>query len=203
MLDENEVKDILERLRSGFQPTEAEADKWNVAATVHAFRGQIAELDLRWILPLAAETDGPRAAFYLSLLQPFSTREEVCTVLRKRFESASPYLKSQLLWRLLDDRELPPETHSSIFDFVMSDFDSFQQSCVSYLGGPAEILPAALRRMADCPPSKRWIYLCCLPQYAQDQHAVHGVLTIAGTSSDTFMAKVAHRLVAQFFGENL
>jgi hypothetical protein len=202
MVDDIAVRDMVERLRGGYRPSEDEASDWNVAVTMHGLRHQVGEPDLRWILPLVAEEDGPRAAFYLALLQPFSTRDDVRQLLSQRFETTSPYLKSQLLWRLLDDPDLPHATQARLFEFVMSDFAFFQKACVEYLGTPAAILPAALGRIADCPPTKRWIYLCCLPQYAEDQHAVAGLLTIAAGSADGFTALVARTLIGRFFREN-
>ena len=194
-------EDVLDRLRGGYRPTEAEAGQWNMASTVDRLRRQLGEPDLKWILPVIAETDGTTAAFYLALLQPFATKGDVRNLLARRFETAGPYLKSQLLWRLLDDPDLPAAMHETLFRFVMADFNGFQSATVGYFGSPAGILPAALRRMADGPPSKRWIYLCCLPQYADDQYAVKGLLAIGADSAERFTAQVARTLMEQFFCE--
>ena len=192
---------VLNRLRSGYRPTEAEAGGWNTASTLDGLRRELGEPDLNWILPMVTETDGAMAAFYLALLQPFATKESVRSILAHRFETAGPYLKSQLLWRLLDDPDLPVAMHENLFRFVMADFMSFQNASAAYLGNPADILPAALGRIADGPPSKRWIYLCLLPQYAENQHAVKGLLAVAADSADTFTAQVARTLMEQVFPE--
>jgi len=49
--------------------------------------------------------------------------------------------------------------------------------------------------------SKRWIYFCCLPKYAADQHAVKGLLTIAMNSTEAFTGRVARTLMERFFNE--
>lgn len=202
MGDENTMNGLISRLRSGYRPTETEAIAWNVADTVHVLRSEITEADLRWIIPPPSRMRRVRSLRFMPrFLQPFATNPEVRHFLAQRFETAGPYLKAQLLWRLLDDAALPSAVQNKLFEFVISDWSFFQNACVAYLGSPSEILQAALGRLADCPTTKRWIYLCCLPQYADDQHAVKGVLTIAVNSTETFTAHVAHTLMDRFFTE--
>jgi len=198
-MDGKMVNELVSRLRSGYRPTDSEISDWNVAQNIDGLRRQVMESDLAWIMPAIAEDDGPRAAFYLALLQPLAAKAEVRDLLTRRFETASPYLKSQLIWRLLDDADLPAAVHETLFQFVMSDWQSFQGSSVAFLGSPSEILAAALGRLADCLASKRWIYLCCLPQYAADQRAVKGLLIVASGSADALMARVARALLDRFF----
>jgi hypothetical protein len=160
MVDDNTISRQMSRLRSGYYPTEAEALAWNTAENTHLLRSEITEADLEWIVPRIQEDEGPRASFYSALLQPLATNPEVRKFLSQRFETASPYLKAQLLWRLLDDAALPNATHIKLFEFVISDWELFQSSCVAYLGNPSVIVQAALGRLAECPASRRWIYLC-------------------------------------------
>jgi hypothetical protein len=201
MTEGTSADNLMNRLRSGYLPTEAEATAWNVEQTVHGLRGQITQSDLSWIMPSIAKGDDSRTAFYLALLQPLGAEPEVRAFLTERFESASPYLKAQLLWRLLDDAALSEAAHAMLFAFVMSNWELFQASCVAYLGDGRQILQAVLRRFGECPASKRWVYLCCLPGYADDQQAVKGLLTITAASADAFMAKVADSLLERFFAE--
>ncbi|MBN9659209.1 MAG: hypothetical protein J0H49_13570 [Acidobacteria bacterium] len=146
--------------------------------------------------------EGVRAAFYLALVKPFAISSEVRSLLARRFDSASPSLRTELLWRLLDDPSLPLATHQRLFDFVKDHWDSFQ-GCLSYLGTPEEIVLSVLRRIAECPESKRWIYLCCLPQYAADPIAAKGILVLASASSDPFMAVVANSLLKRFWSDQM
>ena len=191
---------LVARLRGGYRPTDEEVAFWNVAETIDTLRSQVTEADLAWITPPISEDDGPRAEFYLALLKPLATNTGIRALLTQRFETASPYLKMQLLWRLLDDPDLPRATHRTLFDFVTSEWDTFQ-GCVSYLGTPSEVIQAALRRLAECPETKRWIYLCCMPQYATDQRAVKGLLKVASGSADAFTADVSRVLLERFFSD--
>jgi hypothetical protein len=193
------MSDQISRLRNGYRPNDDELSTWNVAENIQVLRDQITDADLEWIIPPIREGEGLGTAFYSALLQPLSTNPQVSSFLAARFETAGPYLKAQLLWRLLDDAALSSLTHTRLFEFVMSDWNFFQKSCVAFLGSPSEMLQATLRRMADCPASKRWIYLCCLPQYADDQHAVRGLLTLASDSGAAFTADVARTLIGRFF----
>jgi hypothetical protein len=198
-MDSTMASEQMKKLRGGYRPNEAEALAWNVAENVYLLRRDITASDLKWIKPPIEEDEGPCASFFTALLQPLATNENVRDFLVRRFKTAGPYLKVQLLWRLLDDAALPAATHESLFSFVLSDWDFFQSSCVSYLGSPSQIIEAALRRIADCPVGNRWIYLCCLPKYAADQHAVKGILAIATNSAETFTAHVARTLMERFF----
>ncbi len=96
MTDASGVNERFTRLRDGYAPTEAEASAWNVAETIDAMRRLVTEPDAAWLLPAVAGNDGPHAAFYLALLQPLAARPDVRDALTRRFEAASPYLKSRL-----------------------------------------------------------------------------------------------------------
>ncbi len=58
-------------------------------------------------------------------LKPLATNTGVRALLTEKFETASPHLKTQLLWRLLNDPDLPHATHRNLFDFVTSEWDTF------------------------------------------------------------------------------
>jgi len=106
-MDNNTTSDQMNRLRSGYRPTDAEVTAWNVAQNIDGLRRQITDTDLSWIMPAIAADEGASAAFHLALLQPLAAKPEVSKFLAQRFETAGPYLKSQLLWRLLDDNSAP------------------------------------------------------------------------------------------------
>jgi hypothetical protein len=195
----DEGRALVARLRGGYEPTDAELSAWTVADTIDILRGDITEADLTWIAARIADERGARGAFFLALSKPLATKPEIKSLLASRFETADARLRTELLWRLLDDPGLPDETHRRLFEFVTSEWDAFKVS-LPYLGAPSQILEAALRRIAECPRGKRWIYLCCLPEYAADQQAVTGLLALACTSDDGFLAHVARVLMERFYG---
>jgi hypothetical protein len=202
MIDKDATHSQLNLLRSGYRPSDSEATSWNVAHSIDPLRSQIVDEDLAWIFPAITESRGVQAAFYIALLKPLATKSSVREFLVQRFETSDSYLKSQLLWRIADDPALPVSIHDALFAFVMSNWSLFQDSCVvGYLGNPSQVLQAALGRLADCPVTKQWLYLCCLPQYADDQLAVRGVLNIAASSTQEFTANVARALVHRFFNQ--
>src|SRR5947209_18594729 len=92
-MDGTTITSQLSRLRSGYEPTDAEVCAWNVAQNIDGLRKEVADTDLSWIMPVVSGDDEPRAAFYLALLQPLAAKTEVSEYLARRFETAGFYLK--------------------------------------------------------------------------------------------------------------
>ncbi|XOV87598.1 MAG: hypothetical protein ACFHX7_22030 [Pseudomonadota bacterium] len=72
----------------------------------------------------------------------------------------SDKVKHSILWRLLDNPELPQAFHEEIFDFIRSDWSHFHEVIVHFYGRQG-IKQAITERLADpsFPTSKRWAYI--------------------------------------------
>lgn len=194
----------MTHMRNGHFPGNAEADWLNRFPLIDALRTRVQETDVQRLLGIVEDGDGPSAGFALSLVRHYSTEPEVKTRIQARWESASPYLKCHLLWRLLDDPELPEAWHRKLFNFILEAWDTFRQTQIKFMGTPQNVIPRALRRIGDpsFPESKKWAYLCCVPEVADDQIAARALVSLGLRSSDPFTQEVAKQLLNRFFVEH-
>jgi hypothetical protein len=196
-------EDFLGRGRSGYKFGLDEADQYNSTPFMLAVRPRVQESDLGWIFARLAEVSDARAGLYVGLLSKWVTTERVRTFLKSHWEIASPYVRSQLLWRMLDDPELSPEWHTTLFEFVLAEWEEFQTASRKFLGTAHElVLSRALERYADSawPASKKWAYLCSALGASDYPGALKLVLRLGELSGDQFQAEVAARLHQKLVG---
>lgn len=196
------VADVLiEYLRDGCQPTEREGDVLNRLPIIDAMRQQVTERDLTWIFEGLQRESGEVAGLYLSLLRKFTGDADVQQRLRDRWSTATPFLKAHLMWRILDDPDLPQEWHERLFAFVLEKWGTFQQVSLKFLGTPQTVVTQALRRLGDpsFPASKKWAYLCRVPEVAEDREAARALLSLGRNMSDPFAQEVAGTLLKRFY----
>lgn len=192
---------VVSYLRSGHHPKDEDSDKLNQVPLIDALRSRIITDDLTWITEVVAAESGSLAAFYLSLIKNFDTRSDIRDMLRHRWKTATPYLRAHLMWRILDDPQLPDEWHRTIFDFVIAEWETFSEVVRMFLGGPKDVIPNVLRRLGDAsyPESKKWINFCRLPEIAEDQEAAKALVSLGRLMPDPFCREVAEVLQQRFF----
>lgn len=120
--------------------------------------------------------------------------------MRELWLGASPYVRSHLLWRLLDDEELPSAWHSQLFEFVLQNWHTFRGSVVQFLGPDDEhVVIRALERYGDpsFPRSKKWAYLCSVACASNYPDAIRALLSIGLESNEPFTRQVAQTLVGR------
>lgn len=192
---------ILESLRAGRRPSNDEAARLNALPLIDKLRSAVRESDVPWLLKEAERGSGGSAALCLSLLRSFSARPDVHQRLLARWRTANAFMRAHLMWRILDAKKLPRAWHDRLFRFTLNEWDTFQKVSAQFIGPPDMILGQVLRRLGDpsFPDSKRWAYLCRLPEAAADQPAARALITIIQSSSDAFTRKVASALMRRFY----
>ncbi len=192
---------ILVEMRRGAVPAESDADYLNRLPIVDELRTRIKEQDLAWIWPVIDGERGERLGLYLSLLRNFTKRPEVQSRLRERWGSATPFGRAHLIWRILDDPDLPQEWHRTLFAFVLENWEDFQRVSLKFLGTPQTVVVQALKRIADpsFPGSKKWAYLCRVPTVADDPDAAKALVSVGLLMKDEFTREVAAELLRRFF----
>lgn len=192
---------VLAQIRDGHFPEDANAEFLNRFQLIDILRDRVEEKDVSLLLNVVESDSGPSAAFAASLLRSFCRREDVQARLRTRWESASDFLRCYLLWRILDDPDLPLEWHVKLFDFIFDKWDTFKNEQMMFWGTRQNVLAGIRRRMSDptFPKTKTWAYLCCLPELAEDRGAAEAAVRNGLDSSDPFTRKVAGKLLARFF----
>jgi hypothetical protein len=192
---------IIFHIRKGHQPKDNDSDRLNQVPLIDALRSRITADDLPWIMAVIEVESGSLAAFYLSLIKNFDTQSDIREILRHRWETATPYLRAHLMWRILDDPQLPEEWHRAVFNFVIAEWETFSEVVRKFLGGPQSVIPNVLRRLGDAsyPESKKWINFCRLPEIAEDQEAAKALVNLGRLMPDPFCKEVAEVLLQRFF----
>ncbi len=194
---------VISYLRKGNLPTEKEADYLNRLPIIDRLRSRITQSDLSLVLDVIDKESGEIAGLYLSFLRNFDLNPDIQAHLRKKWETATPFLKAHLMWRILDDSSLPVDWHEKLFDFVLNEWKTFQMVSLKFLGSSETVILQALKRIGDSgfPDSKKWAYLCRVPEVAEDQEAARALVNLGLSLKDPFTRKVAKVLLERFFQE--
>jgi hypothetical protein len=198
---------ILAQMRSGVQPPEQDCAALNrfrvhdvLRPHIDSLRSRVADNDLPWLLDLVKQDSPQLAAFGLSLLRPFCKQADVQERLRARWHNAKPFMRQHLLWRLLDDPQLPGEWHRRIFDFIIrDDWQGFREVTATFCGTNEELIVHVLRRLGDktFPDSKKWVYLCRLAAGIDDVAVVRVLLGLGHLVGDPFAQEVTKVLLEE------
>lgn len=195
---------IIAYMRNENRPTDEEADFLDRMPMISALRERISESDIPWLLKVVEKESGPIAGLFCSLLRNHIHRQEVKICLESRWNTANLLLKNRLMWRMLDDPDLPGEWHRRFFDFVLADWNNFQDSGLKFYGGSQQALGNILSRLADpaFPSSKKWIYLCSAAGVVEDRNAAKAVVDSGRSMNDPFAREVAEILLKRFYSED-
>lgn len=197
----SESRALLDRLRNGRPLSDKEAERFTRAGVVDALRPHINRADLSWLWFGIHTSSEPRAGFYLSLLKPLAEDEEVHRELLTMWKTALPPIRFHLMWPILDKQDLCEQIHEDLFEFVFEHWNVFMPKAAQFLAPPDAIIAKVIRRLGDplFPESKGWAYLCCLPEYADDQETARALLRVGLKMNAPFTRIVAERLLARFF----
>lgn len=195
---------VVRSLRHGQLPEAGEAECLNQARLVDRMRTFVREDDAEWLLALAETQEPCLAGLAATLLQPVADREDVSIRLQQLWKStSSPYLRTILTWRLLDNPRLDfGAWNRPLFDFLMQEWPVAKEQILQFWSSPEEVVPRVMRRLADpsVPASKKWVYLCNLPEVAADPAEARAILEGAAEMlEDPFAQEVAARLLARFY----
>lgn len=192
---------LLQSWRAGHLPSASEAKGLVSLFSMKPLRALISSDDLNWLLPEVRSGDEYRAALCIGLLAGHTRRPDVQQELQAAWDSASPFVKSQLLWRITDDPRLPMKWRESLFAFVVAEWDVFHVAAREFYGVREELVLAwALERYAsgEFPVSKGWAYLCNIASVTIYPAAAKAVLGMGLGSPDDFTRFVAQWLLDNF-----
>jgi hypothetical protein len=192
---------VLEHLRRGAVPSEADADLLNRLPIIDWLRERVQRPDVEWLIRVIATQEGEFAGLCLSLLRKFDTGPAIQSVLQQRWSGASAFLKAHLMWRILDDPKLPEQWHEELFSFILREQDVFHAVSLKFLGTPDTVVEKARQRYEDpqFPQSKKWSYLCRVAGVAANPGEARRFLEVALSSLDPFTRRVATTLLNRFY----
>ena len=194
---------VVDFLRNGARPSEEESDVFNRHPQVDWLRETIRPDDvMKWLIPSVSE-DSEYAGLCLSLLRKYDEQPDVQEFLKARWQTASPFLRAHLLWRILDDPKLPMEWHETVFQFVLDHMGQFHAVSLRFLGTSEDVVESARERYEDprFPTSKKWAYLCRVAGIAANKAEAKAFLQDALLDSHAFNKHVAQTLLQIYYGE--
>lgn len=196
---------IMTRVRAGEFPEEPEAQALNEYRFLSAIRPFVQPEDVPRILDAVDRFPAERGGFAANLLRRFCPRNDIQCRIQRRWESADAALRVHLLWRLLDDPAIHRSWHDKLFGFVVDQWLVFRASLSRWYATPDQVIPGVIEAIADpdVPDSKRWAYLCCLPEIAGDQRTALAILRAASRSLDPLSREFADAILRRFFPDAL
>lgn len=106
------------------------------------------------------------------LIRDYTNSPEINTKLYEAFNKAvSNKFKYEILWDILNYKQLPVDVHHQLFDFYFSNLEEFSKEAYDYYKRDGRNLfnftIYSRIKQRDIPNTKKWIYLCDL--YASDE----------------------------------
>ena len=200
------AKGILEILRETRKLDESIADQFNRRPLIDELRKHITDEDRdNWVLEGAAGDKVEHAGLCLSFLQKYDTQPAIIDFLRGHWENASPRIKAHLLWRILDDVNLPQDWHEKLFAFMLAHPLEFHSASLKFIGTPETVVQRVRERMQTAPydgrpETKRWAYLCRVAGVAaQPEEAIEFLRHARENEELEFVRQVATSLLERFY----
>lgn len=199
---------IAAHLESGTFPDEGDAARLLYAAEIKIMRDLVARRPalVERMLQFAEAETGARAAFALALIRHACAQPETAVRLRRLFDERAATdsgLACHLVWRVLDDPDLPEDWHKRLINYLMSNWDAWKRHLAEFKEpGPDGMLAVIRGRLDDptYPSSKKWIYLLCLPDgLASNGQEAERIIREAGTSGEGNIHLVAEALLRRFY----
>lgn len=189
----------LELARIG-RLSESDAAALTTAQNMEAMRSLVSASDFAWISSGLVSSSPQLSAFHIGLTKNFSIVPEAKHAFRSAWPSATPLQQMHLLWRILDDPELPLEWHERLFSVVTQNWADFQKACIAFYGGNADALVAGeVERYLSpslYPATKKWAFLCSLASVEGYPFARRFFLEMGSRSDLPFERRVATALLA-------
>lgn len=194
----------VEDLRSLHLLDEEVARAINRQPFVDSLRKQIRQSDIEYLMRIARGNQPANRNLSISLLRPFDQEKEVKDFFRSEWQLSTEYEhRLELMWRLLDDENLPLALHEEIFTFVKANIDRFTRDRVEWCGGPDRVLDVVEQRLSDprFPRTKDWVYLCATLG-SPDKNRVTALISRYRQSEIPFVAEVADFLFQYLLGSH-
>ncbi len=197
---------VMTKIRSGSDclPSEDDANRLDRVPFIDHLRKEVTKADIPLICSLFNESRQELAGLLVSLVQDHRRHQMVIDLLQRAWDTGDAMIRARVAWRLLDLEEISEEWKQRIFDYILAEWDTFNEVSSHFYTGADKIVEWTLKRMIDdrFPQSKRWIYLCALPDAASDKGAAKALLVLHEKHEDAFTANVARTLLDRFFPES-
>jgi hypothetical protein len=171
---------------------------------VDVARNLIRDSDIARLLMLTSDQRPTIRRTAITLLRRFATRPEVSAALRKVWLSEADFeVRYAVLWRLLDDPQLPTYVHREIFDLIKDKWLEFSETNREWYRETERLIEGVRARLRDpsFPDSKTWGYLCILSS-SPDKKTSRELIAPYATSPDPFLREVADFCISKIRQEH-
>ena len=193
---------VLNCIRVGKFPTDTQADFFDRKPLIDLLRDASKPSDISALVQVIETSESSSAGLAASILRFHLKDPVVHGCFLRRWKTAGPYLKNRIMWRLLDDPDLPESWLATFREFVFSEWNVFQEFNRSFYGTPEESLPAILRALSSpsfAPETKKWAYLCSAVGTLGDRETAKALIQLGLLLTDPFCQSIADELLARFF----
>jgi hypothetical protein len=169
---------IVEGMRRGSLPSASDAMALDRIPLIDALRLAVFANDRPWLLSLMCSADEWLAGLGVSLLRHHTTDASVIEAMKDRWASAPAYLRTRLLWRLLDRDGLDVGWHEQLQAHALAQWPVFAGFNRAFYGTGTKGFSRILARVADpaYPSAKKWAYLASLPSILDDPASAIAVI---------------------------
>jgi hypothetical protein len=200
---EKETLDVLigvafEQLRHGYPLAERESSALDRLPAIDVFRKSVESKDLDWLLPLVRSAPDVTAGFACSLLRHLIDEPGVAQTMMDRWGVASAYLKNRIMWRLLECDALSLEWREHFLEFVLDNWEVFNEFNRAFYGQADEALARALRRKDESSEQKKWVYWLSLPSVVDSPDDLNELLLGGLQSGDDFSRRAIRAYCGKF-----
>lgn len=197
---------LVDRIRNS-QASADDLDMVHQAPHQRPIAALIGENDAEWLVELGKSPKLKERGAAWRLMRSLPSVPVVREHLREVWmrDNLTDVERNTLLWRVLDDSELPDELHRNIWQWIKTHRDSFVEAFMWYVGfvirGPDPRYKDVYQLLADsithsqppCPPSKRWIYAATAVLIAKN--------AAEATAAKTLLSQHEQLLKGSFFDE--
>ncbi len=198
---------VMTKIRNGSDslPSENDANRIDRLPFIDHLRREVTEADIPLICSLFDESRQELSGLLVSLVRNHRRHRMVIDLLQRAWDTGNAMIRARAAWRLLDLPEISEEWKQRIFDYILAEWDTFNEVSSRFYAGADKIVEWTLKRITDptFAREKRWIYLCALPYAASDKGAAKALLALHKNDEDAFTANVAQTLLSRFFPESL
>jgi len=179
---------IVAALRDGRSLTADEASGLDRLPIIDALRTSITQSDIPWLILLFNSNNDQIAGLASSIMRYHIVDSKVRESMETRWESASPYLRNRIMWRLLDSAELNSDWNIRFIEFIFTNRDTFDSFNRHFFGTGRQGLQELRKRMDNAltPAHKESIYWLCIPSIEPDIDQAKVLLTKGLQSKNEF-----------------
>lgn len=151
---------ILEDLRSGLKINNEVLSVILVGDYIQNLRKQIKPKDKILVIRLIKSRNILVKRLGISLSKAIASDRLIETLLIKTWrQNNESDLKFELMYRLLDNKNISEELVRSIYDYVIGNYGEWRKHVIEWGGGLNKIFKSITSKIESFPEHKRWVYL--------------------------------------------